>query len=107
RNGGFALRGTAASYDQVVASFGRDRALALWQWTGAELAAMGGLSGYAFRRLGSLRIAADAEEREDLRDEIEALWADGLEAEWIDAPGGPLAGPFTPRCTPPAPPHRH
>ena len=95
RNGGFALRGTAASYDQVVASFGRDRALALWQWTEAELAAMGELSGDAFRRLGSLRLAADAEEREDLRDEIEALWADGLEAEWIDAPGGPLAGRFT------------
>jgi hypothetical protein len=93
--GGFALRGTAASYDQVVASFGRDRALALWQWTEAELAAMGELSGDAFRRLGSLRLAADAEEREDLRDEIEALWADGLEAEWIDAPEalcGPLHG---------------
>ena len=91
RNGGFALRGTAASYDQVVASFGRDQALALWQWTEAELQAMGELAGDAFRRLGSLRLAADAEEREDLRDEIEALWADGLEAEWIDAPGGPLA----------------
>ena len=95
RNGGFALRGTAASYDQVVASFGRDQALALWQWTEAELQAMGELAGDAFRRLGSLRLAADAEEREDLRDEIEALWADGLEAEWIDAPGGPLAGRFT------------
>jgi len=95
RNGGFALRGTAASYDQVVASFGRDRALALWQWTEAELAAMGELSGDAFRRLGSLRLAGDAEEREDLRDEIEALWADGLEAEWIDAPAEPLAGRFT------------
>jgi len=95
RNGGFALRGTAAPYDQVVASFGRERALALWQWTEAELRAMGELSGDAFRRLGSLRLAADAEEREDLRDEVEALWADGLEAEWIDAPGGRLAGRFT------------
>ena len=56
---------------------------------------MGELSGDAFRRLGSLRLAADAEEREDLRDEIEALWADGLEAEWIDVPGGHLAGRFT------------
>src|SRR4029079_644089 len=95
RHAGLARGGTAASYDQVVASFGRDRALALWQWTEAELAAMGGLSGDAFRRLGALRAAADAEEREALRDEIEALWADGLEAEWIDAPGGPLAGRFT------------
>ncbi len=95
RNGGFALRGTAAAYDQVVASFGREQALALWQWTEAELSAMGDLAGDAFRRLGSLRLAADAEEREDLRDEVEALWADGLEAEWIDAPGGLLSGRFT------------
>lgn len=95
RNGGFALRGTAAPYDQVVALLGRERALALWQWTEAELGAMGELAGDAFRRLGSLRLAADAAEREDLRDEIEGLWADGLEAEWIDVPGGPLSGRFT------------
>jgi gamma-glutamylputrescine oxidase len=95
RNGGFALRGTAAPYDEVVASFGRDRALALWQWTEAELRAMAELAGDAFRRLGSLRLAVDAEEREDLRDELEALWADGLDAEWIDAPGGLLSGRFS------------
>ena len=95
RNGGFALRGTAASYDQVVASLGREQALSLWRWTEAELGAMGELAGDAFRRLGSLRLAAAREEREDLRDEVEALWADGLEAEWIDAPGGLLAGRFT------------
>jgi glycine/D-amino acid oxidase-like deaminating enzyme len=95
RNGGFALRGTAAPYDQVVASFGRDRALELWHWTEAELRAMQELSGDAFRPCGSLRVAVDAEEREDLRDEVEALWADGLEAAWIDAPDGPLAGRFS------------
>jgi gamma-glutamylputrescine oxidase len=94
RNGGFALRGTAAPYDQVVASFGRDRALALWQWTEAELHVMAELAGEAFRPLGSLRLAVDAEEREDLLDEIEALRADGLDAEWIDAPGGLLSGRF-------------
>ena len=44
---------------------------------------------------GEPALAADAEEREDLRDEIEALWADGLDAEWIDAPGGLLSGRFT------------
>jgi glycine/D-amino acid oxidase-like deaminating enzyme len=95
RNGGFALRGTAASYDQVVGSVGRERALALWRWTEAEIDAMERLAGDAFRRVGSLRLAADREEREDLRDEIEGLWADGLEAEWVDSPGGPLAGRFT------------
>jgi len=95
RNGGFALRGMAGPYDQVVADLGRERALTLWRWTEEELDAMAGLAGGSFRRLGSLRLAADAEEREELRDEIEALWADGVEAEWIDAPGGLLAGRFT------------
>ena len=95
RNGGFALRGTAAPYDQVVASFGRDQALALWQWTEAELREMAGLAADTFHHRGSLRLAVDAEEREDLRDELEALLADGLEAEWIDAPGGRLAGRFS------------
>jgi glycine/D-amino acid oxidase-like deaminating enzyme len=95
RNGGFALRGTAGSYDEVVAALGRERALALWRWTEVELDAMGELADDAFRRLGSLRLAVDGEEREDLRDEVEALWADGIDAEWIDAPAGPLAGRFS------------
>ena len=95
RNGGFALRGTASPYDEVVASLGRERSLALWRWTEQELDEIERLAGDAFRRVGSLRLAADAEEREDLRDEIEGLWADGLEADWIDAPTGPLAGRFS------------
>ena len=95
RNGGFALRGTAAPYDEVVASVGRERALTLWRWTEEEIDAIEHLAGDAFRRVGSLRLAADQEEREDLRDEIEGLRADGLEAEWVDAPAGPLEGRFT------------
>ncbi len=95
RNGGFALRGTASPYDEVVAALGRERALALWRWTEEEIDAIERLAGDAFRRVGSLRLAADAEEREDLRDELEGLRADGLDAEWIDAPAGPLAGRFT------------
>jgi glycine/D-amino acid oxidase-like deaminating enzyme len=95
RNGGFALRGTASPYDEVVASLGRERALALWRWTDQEIDEIERLAGDAFRRVGSLRLAADAEEREDLRDEIEGLWADGLDAEWIDTPAGPLAGRFS------------
>ena len=95
RNGGFALRGTASPYDEVVASLGRERSLALWRWTEQELDEIERLAGNAFRRVGSLRLAADAEEREDLHDEIEGLWADGLDAEWIDAPTGRLAGRFS------------
>ena len=95
RNGGFALRGTAAPYDEVVASVGRERALALWEWTEGELRALRKLGGDTLRPLGSLRLAADAEEREDLRDELEALHADGLAADWIDEPAGRLSGRFT------------
>jgi glycine/D-amino acid oxidase-like deaminating enzyme len=95
RNGGFALRGTAAPYDEVVAAFGRERALALWRWTEDEIDAIERLADDAFRRVGSLRLAFDQEEREDLRDEIEGLWADGLVAEWVDVPAGPLEGRFT------------
>ena len=95
RNGGFALRGTAAPYDEVVASVGRERALALWEWTEGELRALRKLGGDALRPLGSLRLAADAQEREDLRDELEALHADGLAADWIDEPAGRLSGRFT------------
>ena len=95
RNGGFALRGTAAPYDRVVADLGRERALALWRWTESELDVLARLAGDSFRRVGSLRLAADGDEREDIRDELEALWADGIEADWIDRPAGPLAGRFT------------
>jgi glycine/D-amino acid oxidase-like deaminating enzyme len=95
RNGGFALRGTAAPYHEVVGAVGRERALALWEWTEAELRALAEHGGSAFRPLGSLRLAADAEEREDLRDELEALHADGIAADWIDQPGGRLSGRFT------------
>ena len=95
RNGGFALRGAAAPYDVVAASIGRERALVLWRWTEAALAELGEVAGDAFRPLGSLRLAADAEERDELEREWEALVADGLDAEWVDEPGGPLAGRFT------------
>jgi glycine/D-amino acid oxidase-like deaminating enzyme len=95
RNGGFALRGTAAPYHEVVGAVGRERALALWEWTEAELRALAEHGSDAFRPLGSLRLAADAEEREDLRDELEALRADGIAADWIDRPAGRLSGRFT------------
>ena len=100
RNGGFALRGMAGPYDQVVADLGRERALALWRWTEAELARDGRARGRRLPAAREPRLAADAEEREDLRDEIEALWADGIEAEWIDAPGGVARRPLH-RCDPP------
>lgn len=95
RNGGFALRGAAAPYDVLVESVGREAAAALWRWTEDEIELMRGLAGTAFRQLGSLRLAVDDEERDELRAEYEAMVADEIAVEWIDAPAGPLAGRFT------------
>ena len=95
RNGGFALRGVAAPYDVLVASLGRKTAAEIWRWTEDEIEVLAGLAGDSFRQLGSLRLAVDAEERDELRAEVEALWADGIETEWIDRPGGVLEGRYS------------
>jgi gamma-glutamylputrescine oxidase len=84
RNGGFALRGTAAPYPVVVETVGGEAARRLWRLTEGALDEMEELAGDAFRRTGSLRIANDAEEEAELREEYEALLADGFQAEWRD-----------------------
>jgi gamma-glutamylputrescine oxidase len=94
RNGGFALRGTAAAYDVAVASLGRERAAQLWHWTEDGVDRLATLAGDAFRRPGSLRLAGDEDERDELRRELEALAADGFSAEWLDELPPPLAGRF-------------
>src|SRR6266540_524129 len=94
RNGGFALRGGAMAYHHARKWLGADRAREYWRWTETYLDRMEELGGEAFRRTGSLRLAADEEERDELRAEFEALEEDGFEAEWIDRPGGALAGRF-------------
>ena len=94
RNGGFALRGMPAPFDVTAASAGEERARELWIWTEEALAELAALAGEAFRPLGSLRIAVDEEEREELRREHEALREAGLRAEWLDDLPGPLAGRF-------------
>jgi glycine/D-amino acid oxidase-like deaminating enzyme len=94
RNGGFALRGAAAPYPVVVDSIGRERAAALCRWTERELAELASLAGDAFRPTGSLRLAADDEERDELEEEYEALRADGFAVEWRDRLAAPLDGRF-------------
>ncbi|MCW2974888.1 MAG: putative oxidoreductase, partial [Actinomycetia bacterium] len=84
RNGGFALRGGATRYDVARDTYGADRALALWQWTERALDRMEALAGDSLTRVGSLRLAADEEEREHIRAEYEAMREDGIAAEWID-----------------------
>jgi glycine/D-amino acid oxidase-like deaminating enzyme len=92
RNGGFALRGGAAPFPVLAESIGEEATAALWRWTEEELAALAGLGGDAFRATGSLRLANDEEEREELREEYEALRAAGLGAEWREDLPPPLAG---------------
>jgi gamma-glutamylputrescine oxidase len=84
RNGGFALRGGAARYDVARQTYGADRTAELWRRTEAALDRLQFLAGDAFRRTGSLRLAADDEERDPIRAEFEALHEDGFAAEWHD-----------------------
>jgi len=84
RNGGFALRGAAARYDVARETYGAEAAKELWRRTEHALDRLESVADDAFRRVGSLRLAADDEERTDIRAEFEALREDGFDAEWRD-----------------------
>jgi glycine/D-amino acid oxidase-like deaminating enzyme len=84
RNGGFALRGLKAGYDDARTTLGRDVAASLWELTEHSLDTMSALAGDALRRTGSVRLANDAAERDVLRAEYDGLVEDGFEAEWLD-----------------------
>src|SRR5919202_3307162 len=71
RNGGFALRGGAARYDVARESYGADAARELWRITERYLDAFADVAGDAMQRPGSLRLAADAEKRDEIRQEYE------------------------------------
>jgi gamma-glutamylputrescine oxidase len=94
RNGGFALRGGAAAYPVLVESMGAEATASIWRWTEMELAALSALAGDAFRHTGSLRLAADDEERDELREEYDALMGAGFAAEWRENLPFPLAGRY-------------
>jgi len=84
RNGGFALRGGAARYDVARETYGEDAARELWRRTESALDELEALAGDAFNRTGSLRLAADEEEREEILAEYDALHGDGFACEWRD-----------------------
>jgi gamma-glutamylputrescine oxidase len=89
RNGGFALRGGAMPYDQAREWLSPEHAREYWRLTEKYLDRLARLAGDALRTTGSLRIAADDEERDEIRAEYEALREDGFEAEWrTDVVGG-------------------
>jgi gamma-glutamylputrescine oxidase len=91
RNGGFALRGGAAAYPVLAESVGDDATADLWRWTEGELDALARLAGDAFHLTGSLRLAADEEERDELREEYEALREAGFAAQWREDLDKPLS----------------
>ena len=90
RNGGFALRGGVGPYDVARTVLGAERARDLWELTERTLDRLEALAGDAFRRVGSLRLAADAAERDALAAEHAALRGDGFAVEWLDALPPPL-----------------
>jgi len=90
RNGGFALGGSAEPYDLARERLGRETAYDLWVLTQQTLDRLADLAGDAFRRVGSLRLAADCAEREALEREWAALREDGLAVEWVDELAAPL-----------------
>jgi len=94
RNGGFALRGGAARYDVARETYGTEQAASMWRWTETALDRMEELAGDSLRRPGSLRLAADEEEREQIHAEFAALREDGFDADWLDELSGPLEGRF-------------
>ena len=94
RNGGFALRGGAMSYTHAREWLGAESADGLWRWTERYLDAMAAFGGDALERVGSLRLAADAEERDELEAELAALREDGFAAEWRDALPGRVGERF-------------
>jgi glycine/D-amino acid oxidase-like deaminating enzyme len=94
RNGGFALRGGAMPYEEARSQLGQEAAVSLWRLTERYVERMAELAGDAFRRVGSLRLAADEAEREGLRADYEALRGDGFEADWLDDLPAPLATRF-------------
>jgi gamma-glutamylputrescine oxidase len=96
RNGGFALRGGAMAYDVARRQLGEARARAYWQFTERALERLEELADDAFRRVGSLRLAVDASERDGLRAEHDALAADGFDADWVppEELDPPLRGRF-------------
>ena len=94
RNGGFALGGGAMPYHVARDELGPERARWLWGLAERALDRMEGLAGDALRRVGSLWLAADEQERSELLEEHAALVEDGFAAEWIDEPAGALAGRY-------------
>jgi glycine/D-amino acid oxidase-like deaminating enzyme len=65
-------------------TYGAEQARELWLRTEAALDRLESVAEDTFRRTGSLRLAADVEERVEIRAEYEALREDGFAVDWHD-----------------------
>lgn len=73
-------------YDAARRELGAGRAKQYWQLTERALDHLEELAGDALRRTGSLRVAVDEAEREELEQEYAALREDGFAADLVDGP---------------------
>jgi glycine/D-amino acid oxidase-like deaminating enzyme len=62
----------------------------LWELSERALDAIEALAGDELRRVGSIRLAADAAERGVLEHELEALLEDGFAVDWLESLSAPL-----------------
>lgn len=88
RNGGLLLAGPVDFHHDAVEKLGRERALAIHALTEAEKQRIATETPGVARFPGSLRIAADAAERDDCERQFAAMQADGLPVERYEGPEG-------------------
>lgn len=88
RNGGFVLAGLAKFFNETVAQFGESAASAIYRQTAREIQRQAEELPDIVRITGSLRIAADASEREECEKHLAALRYCGFAAESYDGPEG-------------------
>jgi len=85
RNAGFLLAGVADCYAEAVRIFGRPKTREVWSITGENhdrmLEAVDG-SDVGHRRLGSVTLASDDDERARLEESSQLMRDDGFEARW-------------------------
>jgi len=90
RNGGFLLAGPAHFHHRAREAWGADTARAFTALTERAIDAMTAETPDAVQRTGSVRLAADPAEAEDLRAHHDALRSDGFAAELAQDPRGLL-----------------
>jgi gamma-glutamylputrescine oxidase len=81
RNGGFLLGGLAMFHHDAVERLGRAAATAIYEQTLKQIDRMVAETPSAIRRVGSLRVAASKEERDDCTRQLEQMRRDDLPVE--------------------------